>query len=150
VARRVLTRGVTEAAGVRIRRLPKPVSNVYCQMAIYAGRRKSAAPDRLSAIFGALSDPTRRAILDRLRKRPHSVMELAAPFDMTQPSISKHLKVLEQARLVVRGRDAQLRPRALRPESLEEANAYLERFRTLWEARIDRLQHYLAKLKSDE
>jgi DNA-binding transcriptional ArsR family regulator len=77
-------------------------------------------------------------------------MELAAPFDMTQPSISKHLKVLEQARLVVRGRDAQLRPRALRPESLEEANAYLERFRTLWEARIDRLQHYLAKLQSDQ
>ncbi len=77
-------------------------------------------------------------------------MELAAPFDMTQPSISKHLKVLEQARLVVRGRDAQLRPRALRPESLEEANAYLERFRTLWEVRIDRLQHYLAKLQSDQ
>jgi len=77
-------------------------------------------------------------------------MELAAPFDMTQPSISKHLKVLEQARLIVRGKDAQLRPRALRPEPLEEANAYLERFRTLWEARVDRLQHYLAKLQSDQ
>lgn len=77
-------------------------------------------------------------------------MELAAPFDMTQPSISKHLKVLERARLIVRGKDAQLRPRALRPEPLEEANAYLERFRTLWEARIDRLQHYLAKLQSDQ
>lgn len=77
-------------------------------------------------------------------------MELAAPFDMTQPSISKHLKVLERARLIVRGKDAQLRPRALRPEPLEEANAYLERFRTLWEARVDRLQHYLAKLQSDQ
>jgi DNA-binding transcriptional ArsR family regulator len=135
---------------VRIRRLTENGGAVYCQMAIYAGRRKRAAPDRLSAIFGALSDPTRRAILDRLRKRPHSVMELAAPFDMTQPSISKHLKVLERARLIVRGKDAQLRPRALRPEPLEEANAYLERFRTLWEARVDRLQHYLAKLQSDQ
>ncbi|HZS58980.1 MAG TPA: metalloregulator ArsR/SmtB family transcription factor, partial [Gemmatimonadaceae bacterium] len=107
-------------------------------------RRRPAAPDQLSAIFGALADPTRRAILDRLRKRPHSVTELAAPFDMTQPSISKHLKVLEQAGLVVRGKDAQLRPRALESKPLRDANAYLERFRALWEARLDRLESYLA------
>lgn len=111
-------------------------------------RRRPAAPDQLSAIFGALADPTRRAILDRLRKRPHSVGELAEPFDMTQPSISKHLKVLERAGLVVRGRDAQLRPRALDAKPLEEANEYLERFRDLWDARLDRLESYLARVQS--
>ncbi len=111
-------------------------------------RRRSAAPDPLSAIFGALADPTRRAMLDRLRERPYSVSELAAPFDMTQPSISKHLKVLERAGLVVRGRDAQLRPRALAPEPLQDATAYLEQFRALWNARLDRLEQYIAKLQS--
>jgi DNA-binding transcriptional ArsR family regulator len=109
--------------------------------------RRPAASDPLSLIFGALADPTRRAILDRLRARPRSVSELAAPFNMTQPSISKHLKVLERAGLVVSSRDAQLRPRALDPERLAEANAYLERFRDLWEARLDRLESYLGKLR---
>jgi DNA-binding transcriptional ArsR family regulator len=113
-------------------------------------RRLPAARDQLSAIFGALADPTRRAMLDRLRKRPHSVTELAAPFAMTQPSISKHLKVLERAGLVVRGRDAQLRPRALEPKPLAEANGYLEQFRALWEARLDRLESYLAKLQAGQ
>lgn len=111
-------------------------------------RRRPAASDPLSMIFGALADPTRRAMLDRLRVRPHSVSELAAPFNMTQPSVSKHLKVLERAGLVVRGKDAQLRPRALDPEPLVEANAYLAQFRELWEARLDRLERYIGKLRS--
>jgi DNA-binding transcriptional ArsR family regulator len=113
-------------------------------------QRRPATPDQLSAIFGALADPTRRGMLDRLRKRPHSVTELAAPFAMTQPSISKHLKVLERAGLVMRGRDAQLRPRALEPKPLAAANAYLEQFRALWEPRLDRLESYLAKLQAGQ
>lgn len=115
---------------------------------MHTKRRRPAATDQLSMIFGALADPTRRAILDRLRKRPHTVSELVAPFDMTQPSISKHLQVLERAGLVVRGRDAQLRPRALEPEPLAEAHTYLEQFRELWEARLDRLERYLGRLQS--
>jgi|SRR5450432_3420156 DNA-binding transcriptional ArsR family regulator len=107
-----------------------------------------AAPDSLSAIFGALADPTRRAILDRLTTGVRSVTELAEPFQMSQPSISKHLKVLENAGLVVQGRDAQWRPRSLDPAPLEEANAYLEKFRALWEERLDRLELYLKELQS--
>ena len=124
---------------------------VYSHMAIYATTRKARArPDPLSAIFGALADPTRRAILDRLRKGPCTVMELAEPFDISQPSISKHLKVLETAGLIVRGKDAQWRPRILRTAPLKDANAYLERFRKLWEERFDRLEQYLEELKSQQ
>jgi len=124
---------------------------VYSHMAIYATTRKTRAqPDPLSAIFGALADPTRRAILDRLRKGPCTVMELAEPFDISQPSISKHLKVLETAGLIVRGKDAQWRPRILRTAPLKDANAYLERFRKLWEERFDRLEQYLEELKSQQ
>jgi DNA-binding transcriptional ArsR family regulator len=124
---------------------------VYSHMAIYATTRKiRARPDPLSAIFGALADPTRRAILDRLRKGPCTVMELAEPFDISQPSISKHLKVLETAGLIVRGKDAQWRPRILRTAPLKDANAYLERFRKLWEERFDRLEQYLEELKSQQ
>jgi len=119
-------------------------------MAMYTASARSPAPDNLSAIFGALADPTRRAILQRLSTGVHSVMELAEPFQMTQPSISKHLKVLEHAGLVVRGRDAQWRPRAIRAAPLEEANAYLEQFRRLWEERLDRLELYLKELQSGE
>jgi DNA-binding transcriptional ArsR family regulator len=104
--------------------------------------------DTLSVIFGALADPTRRAILDRLSTGVASVTELAEPFRMSQPSISKHLKVLENAGLVVRGRDAQWRPRALDPAPLAEANAYIEKFRKLWEGRLDRLELYLRELQS--
>ncbi|MEP7066875.1 MAG: metalloregulator ArsR/SmtB family transcription factor [Gemmatimonadota bacterium] len=104
--------------------------------------------DPLSAIFGALADPTRRAILDRLSTGVYSVSELAAPFRMSQPSISRHLKVLEHAGLVVRGRDAQWRPRALEAAPLGAANAYLEKFRKQWEDRLDRLELYLAELQS--
>ena len=112
--------------------------------------RRAAAPDPLSAVFGALADPTRRAILDRLGTGVHSVTELAEPFRMSQPSISKHLKVLERAGLVVRGRDAQWRPRALRAAPLREADAYLEKFRELWDERLDRMELYLEKLQSDQ
>ena len=87
-------------------------------MAIYTKRRKAAAPDRLSAIFGALADPTRRAMLERLRTGVCSVTELAEPFGMAQPTISRHLKVLERAGLVVCGRNTQWRPRALKAAPL--------------------------------
>ncbi len=117
---------------------------------MYTAQQSSSASDSLSAIFGALADPTRRAILQRLSTGVHSVMELAEPFQMTQPSISKHLKVLEKAGLVVRGKDAQWRPRALRAAPLEEANTYLEQFRKLWEARFDRLELYLKELQSGQ
>ena len=117
---------------------------------MYASSAHAPSPDSLSAIFGALADPTRRAILQRLSTGVHSVMELAEPFQMTQPSISKHLKVLENAGLVVRGKDAQWRPRAIRAAPLEEANAYLEQFRTLWEGRLDRLELYLKELQSGQ
>jgi DNA-binding transcriptional ArsR family regulator len=105
--------------------------------------------DSLSAIFGALADPTRRAILDQLRTGVRSVTELAEPFRMSQPSISKHLKVLENAGLVVRGKDAQWRPRSLHAAPLAEANAYIEKFRQLWEARLDRLELYLKELQAN-
>jgi DNA-binding transcriptional ArsR family regulator len=109
--------------------------------------RRSSAADRLSAVFGALADPTRRAMLERLRTRERTVTELARPFRMSQPTISKHLKVLERAGLVVRGRDAQFRPRALRAAPLEGANHYLELFRAQWDDRLDRLETYVARLQ---
>ena len=112
-----------------------------------AKAKKSAAPDPLSAIFGALADPTRRAILDRLATGVHSVSELAEPFDMSQPAISKHLKVLEKAGLVVRGQDAQWRPRSLKAAPLKAANTYLERYRKLWDERLDRLEEYLREVQ---
>jgi len=119
-------------------------------MAIYAARRKKRSrPDSLSVIFGALSDPTRRAMLERLRTGVRSVTELAEPFGMSQPTISRHLKVLENAGLVVRGKDAQWRPRAINPAPLKEANVYLERFRALWDERLDRMELYLKELQSD-
>ena len=114
-----------------------------------ARRRRAAVPDPLSAIFGALADPTRRAMLDRLRTGVRSVSELAEPFGMAQPTISRHLKVLERAGLVVRGRNAQWRPRALKPAPLREANVYLERFRALWEERLDRMELYLKEVQAD-
>jgi DNA-binding transcriptional ArsR family regulator len=118
-------------------------------MAIYARRRKTTPPDTLSAIFGALADPTRRAMLERLGTGVHSVSELAEPFRMSQPSISKHLKVLEKAGLVVRGKDAQWRPRAINAVPLKEADAYLKRFEKLWDERLDRMERYLKDLQSD-
>src|SRR6185312_2535965 len=98
---------------------------------------------RLDATFAALADPTRRAILTRLAQGDASVMELAAPFAMSQPAISKHLKVLEHAGLISRGRDAQRRPCRLETSALREVNAWTERFRSLWEERFDALDGVL-------
>ena len=104
-------------------------------------------PDQLDATFAALADPTRRAILTRLAQGEASVMELAEPFDMTQPAISKHLKVLERAGLVSRGRDAQRRPCRLEAKPLAEVNEWLESYREIWEANFQRLDALLDKLK---
>jgi len=106
------------------------------------------APDRLDAVFAALADPTRRAILTRLATGEASVTELAEPFTMSQPAISKHLKVLERAGLVTRGHDAQRRPRRLEPKPLAEATEWLERYRKIWEGNFQRLDALLDELKS--
>ena len=103
--------------------------------------------NRLDATFAALADPTRRAILARLAKGEASVTELAAPFNMSQPAISKHLKVLEKAGLITRGRDAQKRPCRLAAEPLAEANGWLEDYRKIWEGNFDRLDNLLDELK---
>jgi len=104
----------------------------------------------LDATFAALADPTRRAILTRLASGEASVAELARPFDMSQPAISKHLKVLERAGLIRRGRDAQRRPRRLEPKRLAEATEWLERYRRLWEGNYQRLDALLEELKTKE
>src|SRR5215475_2597242 len=101
----------------------------------------------LDAVFGALADPTRRAILARLASGEATVNELAEPFAMTQPAISKHLKVLERAGLISRDRDAQRRPSRLEPKRLAEANAWLEQYRRFWEASFARLDTLLEELK---
>src|SRR5438067_10778338 len=103
------------------------------------------ATHRLDTIFAALADPTRRAILARLASGEASVTELAEPFAMSQPAISKHLKVLERAGLVSRGRDAQRRPRRLEPKRLREATKWLERYRRLWEGNYQRLDAMLER-----
>lgn len=104
--------------------------------------------DRLSATFAALSDPTRRAILARLAAGETSVTKLAAPFEMSLPAISKHLKVLERAGLVGRGREAQWRPCRLEAGPLKDASDFLERYRRFWEQSFDRLEDYLRELQS--
>jgi len=106
------------------------------------------APDRLDATFAALADPTRRAILARLASGEASVMELAEPFAMSQPAISKHLKVLEHAGLISRGREAQRRPRRLEARPLAEANQWLERYRRYWEDSFRQLDSLLDELKT--
>ena len=102
---------------------------------------------RLDATFAALADPTRRAILARLATGEASVMELAEPFAMSQPAISKHLKVLERAGLIARGRDAQRRPCRMKVERLAEATAWIERYRRIWEANYRRLDDLLDELQ---
>src|ERR1700761_9789448 len=104
--------------------------------------------DALSATFAALADPTRRAILARLMEGERSVTELAARFDMSLPGISKHLKVLEHAGLISRGREAQWRPCKLEPQALMTVDAWLEEYRALWNARFDRLDDYLKDLQA--
>ena len=104
----------------------------------------------LSATFGALADPTRRAILARLSKGDASVLQLAEPFEMSQPAISKHLKVLERAGLIVRGRDAQRRPCRLDGARLKQAADWISHYRQFWEASYDRLDAYLQELQPKE
>jgi len=106
------------------------------------------AADPLSATFAALSDPTRRAILARLSAGETTVKALAEPFDMSLPAISKHLRVLERAGLVARGRQAQWRPCRLEAKRLQEASDWLGQYRAFWEARLDRLEAYLQELQS--
>ena len=101
----------------------------------------------LDATFSALADPTRRAIVARLAKGEATVTELAEPFDMSLPAISKHLRVLERAGLITRGREAQTRPCKLSLKPLDEATAWIEKHKAMWESRLDRLDAYLQKLK---
>ena len=104
----------------------------------------------LDTTFAALADPTRRAILARLAEGEVSVTELAAPFEMSLPAISKHLKVLERAGLIIRGRDAQWRPCRLDARPLQEVAVYLEKYREFWEASFDRLDDYLKQLQEKD
>lgn len=106
--------------------------------------------DRLSATFSALADPTRRAILARLMSGEVSVSELAEPFEMSLPAISKHLKVLERAGLIARGRAAQWRPCRLEAGPLKDVTEWLERYRQFWEQSFDRLEDYLRELQAQE
>ena len=106
------------------------------------------AASHLDATFAALADPTRRAILARLASGPASVNELAEPFAMTQPAISKHLKVLEHAGLISRDREAQRRPSRLEPKRLAEASAWLQQYREFWEASFGRLDSLLDELQT--
>src|SRR5579862_4728249 len=107
-------------------------------------------PDHLSATFSALADPTRRAILARLALGEAAVGELAEPFDMSLPAISKHLKVLERAGLIARGREAQWRPARLEAAPLKDAANWIEHYRRFWEQSLDRLGDYLRELKAKE
>ena len=104
-------------------------------------------PDPLSATLSALADPTRRAILARLALGQSSVKELAQPFAMSLPAVSKHLKVLERAHLIERSRDAQWRPCRLAPAPLKDVDAWLEQYRRLWDERLDRLDLYLKEIQ---
>ncbi len=106
--------------------------------------------DQLSTTFAALADPTRRAILARRASGERSVTELAAPFEMSMPAVSKHLRVLERAGLIVRSRDAQWRPCRLNASPLKQVADWTDRYRHIWEARLDRLDDYLKDLKSKE
>ncbi len=106
------------------------------------------SPDRLNATFAALADPTRRAILARLASGEASVTELAEPFEMSMPAISKHLKVLERAGLIARGREAQWRPCRLAAGPLKDAADWLEHYRRFWEQSFDRLEDYLRELQT--
>lgn len=106
------------------------------------------ATDRLSSTFAALADPTRRAILARLALGETSVTELAKPFDISGPAISKHLKVLERAGLITRGREAQWRPCRIDLHGLQGVDEWLEEYRRLWEQRLDRLDDYLRELQA--
>lgn len=106
--------------------------------------------DQVTSTFAALADPTRRAILARLALGETSVTELAAPFEMSMPAVSRHLKVLERAGLILRGREAQWRPCKLNPKPLKEAAEWLEEYRQFWEQSFDRLEEYLKMMQAKE
>ena len=106
--------------------------------------------DQLSTTFAALADPTRRAILARLASGECSVTELAEPFEMSMPAVSKHLRVLERSGLIARSREAQWRPCRLEPAPLKEVAAWIEQYRAIWEGRLDRLDTYLKELKATQ
>jgi DNA-binding transcriptional ArsR family regulator len=116
----------------------------------YLTERFSMPTDALSATFSALADPTRRAILARLALGETSVTELAEPFAMSMPAVSKHLKVLERAGLIARGREAQWRPCRIEAQALKPVDDWLENYRRLWEQRFDRLEDYLRELQAQE
>ncbi len=109
-----------------------------------------ATADRLSVTLAAVADPTRRAILARLASGQMSVTQLAKPFDMTLPAVSKHLKVLERAGLISRGRDAQWRPCRLEADRLREVAKWVEHYRSFWEQRLDRLDEHLREVQGEE
>ena len=108
------------------------------------------ANDSLSTTFAALADPTRRAILARLATGQCSVTDLAEPFDMSLPAVSKHLRVLENAGLITRGREAQWRPCRIDARPIKDVASWAERYRAIWEQRLDRLDTYLEQLKTKE
>ncbi len=107
-------------------------------------------PNHLSTVFAALADPTRRAILARLASGEKSVSELAEPFDISPPAVTKHLKVLERAGLITRARQAQWRPCRLDAQPLREVSDWVEQYRRFWEQRLDRLEEYLHELQAKE
>jgi len=111
---------------------------------------RTVAADQLSATFAALADPTRRAILARLAAGESSVTELAAPFDMSLPAVTKHLKVLERSGLITRSRQAQWRPCRLEAKPLRDVATWVEQYRRFWEKRLDRLEEYLRSIQSQE
>lgn len=113
------------------------------------GANAAAARDPLSLVFAALADPTRRAMLTRLRRGPATVTEIGQPFDMTGPAVSKHLRVLERAGLVTRGRAAQSRPATLNAEPMKQVAAWTEEFQEFWHQRYDRLDDYLHTMPDD-
>jgi DNA-binding transcriptional ArsR family regulator len=108
------------------------------------------ATDQLSLTFSALADPTRRAIVARLAHGEATVSQLAAPFEMSFPAVSKHLKVLERAGLVERGREAQFRPRRLKPEPLRDLAGWLESYRQFWDAKLDSLDTYIKEIQKKD
>lgn len=108
------------------------------------------APDALSTTFAALADPTRRAILARLASGEATVTQLAEPFEMSMPAISKHLKVLERAGLIARGQEAQWRPRRIEAAPLKDVAQWVERYREFWDESFDRLDQYLQEMKRKE
>jgi DNA-binding transcriptional ArsR family regulator len=133
-----------------VRGLDRSTKRTYVTYGLVIRQVHNVLHDHLSTTFAALADPTRRAILARLTSGEAPVMDLAEPFDMSLPAISKHLKVLERAGLISRGQDAQRRPRRLEPQRLKEAADWLGTYREFWEESFSRLDAYLEELQAKE